>query len=160
MFRVGQGYDIHALVKNRPLILGGVNIDYPLGLLGHSDADVLLHAIIDALLGAAGLGDIGRSFPDCDPTFCNIDSRILLRLTSDQLEKKRWYIVNVDATIIAESPQLNSYINLMCENIASDLKISLQMINIKSKTNEGFGCLGRQEAIVAQAIVLLCSSSV
>lgn len=159
MFRVGQGYDIHALVKNRPLILGGVNIDYPLGLLGHSDADVLLHAIIDALLGAAGLGDIGRSFPDCDPTFCNIDSRILLSLTSDQLEKKKWHIINIDATIIAESPQLSPYINLMCENIASDLKISPQMINIKSKTNEGFGYLGQQEAIVAQAIVL-CSSSV
>lgn len=159
MFRVGQGYDIHALVKNRPLILGGVNIDFTLGLLGHSDADVLLHAIIDALLGAAGLGDIGRLFPDCDPTFCNIDSRILLRLTNSQLEKNNWHIMNIDASIIAESPQLNSYIDLMCENIASDLKIFPQMINIKSKTNEKFGYLGRQEAIAAQAIVL-CSSSV
>lgn len=159
MFRVGQGYDIHALAKNRPLILGGVNINFTLGLLGHSDADVLLHAIIDALLGAVGLGDIGRSFPNHDPTFCNIDSRILLRLTNDKLKEYNWCVINVDATIIAESPQLSSYTDLMCENIASDLKIPSHMINIKSKTNEKFGYLGRQEAIVAQAIVL-CSSLV
>ena len=159
MFRVGQGYDIHALAKDRPLILGGVNIDFTLGLLGHSDADVLLHAIIDALLGAVGLGDIGRLFPDHDPTFCNIDSRILLRLTNDKLEEYNWCIMNIDATIIVESPQLSSYIDLMCENIASDLKIHPRMVNIKSKTNEKFGYLGRQEAIAAQVIVL-CRSSV
>lgn len=154
MFRVGQGYDIHPLIKDRPLILGGVNIPFSLGLLGHSDADVLLHAIIDALLGAAGLGDIGRSFPDDNPTFCNIDSRILLRLTNDKLAKSNWCVMNIDATIVAETPKLSSYIDLMCKNIASDLKISCNLVNIKSKTNEKFGYLGRQEAIAAQAIVL------
>lgn len=154
IFRVGQGYDIHALVKDRPLILGGVTIPFELGLLGHSDADVLLHAIIDSLLGAAGLGDIGRLFPDDDPTFYSIDSRKLLRLTRQKLRETQYGIVNIDATIIAEAPRLVTYTDAMRQNIASDLQINIQSINIKAKTNEKFGYLGNNEAVVAQSTVL------
>ncbi|QQS17049.1 MAG: 2-C-methyl-D-erythritol 2,4-cyclodiphosphate synthase [Neisseriales bacterium] len=161
MCRVGQGYDIHALVTDRPLILGGVTIPFELGLLGHSDADVLLHAIIDSLLGAAGLGDIGRHFPDHDPALRAIDSRQLLRLTQQKIAVANFKVANIDATVIAQAPLLTPYLDVMRQNIASDLQITLQAVNVKAKTNERFGYIGQGEAIVAQAIALCsqCTSS-
>lgn len=157
--RVGQGYDIHALVSGRPLIIGGVKIDYDRGLLGHSDADVLLHAITDALFGAAGLGDIGRHFPDTDPTFKGADSRKLLVEAARRVRAAGWEIGNVDSTVIAQQPKLASYIAPMCETIAADLGISVGAVNVKAKTNEKLGSLGRQEGIASQAIVLLTKAS-
>mgnify|MGYP000927371438 CR=1 FL=1 len=153
--RVGQGYDVHRLVEGRKLILGGVDIPYELGLLGHSDADALLHAITDALLGAAALGDIGRHFPDTDPRYKGADSRVLLRGAVALLKEKGWRPVNVDATIIAQQPKLAPHAAAMVANVAVDLGISPDSVNIKGKTNEKLGYLGRSEAIEAQAVVLI-----
>ena len=154
-FRVGQGYDVHRLVAGRKLILGGVEIPHETGLLGHSDADALLHAITDALLGAVALGDIGRHFPDSDPRYQGADSRVLLRAAVALLAGKGWRPVNVDATIIAERPKLAPHAPAMVANVAVDLGISRDSVNIKGKTNEQLGYLGRREAIEAQAVVLV-----
>lgn len=154
-FRVGQGYDVHRLVEGRKLILGGVEIPNVTGLLGHSDADALLHAITDALLGAVALGDIGRHFPDTDPRYKGADSRVLLRGAVALLAEKGWRPVNVDATLIAQQPKLAPHVAAMVANIAVDLGVSPDCVNIKGKTNERLGYLGREEAIEAQAIVLV-----
>lgn len=154
-YRIGQGYDCHALVPGRPLIIGGVKIPHRLGLLGHSDADVLIHAIIDALLGAAALGDIGRLFPDTDPKYSGEDSRILLREAASRVKQAGYEIGNVDATIIAEAPKMAPHIPLMISHISTDLDLTPEQINIKAKTNERLGWEGRQEGIGAQAIVLI-----
>lgn len=154
-FRIGQGYDVHRLVEGRKLILGGVEIDHPTGLLGHSDADALLHAITDALLGAVALGDIGRHFPDTDPRYKGADSRVLLRGAVALLAEKGWQPINVDATLIAQKPKLAPHAQKMVANIAADLGIAEDCVNIKGKTNEKLGYLGREEAIEAQAVVLV-----
>lgn len=153
--RIGQGYDVHQLVEGRDLILGGVNIPFEKGLLGHSDADALLHAITDALLGAAGLGDIGSHFPDTAAEFKDADSRVLLREAYQSVQALGWKVVNVDTTVIAQKPKLAPYIPAMRANIASDLGLPENCVNIKGKTNEKLGYLGRMEAIEAQAAVLL-----
>lgn len=153
--RVGQGYDIHQLVAGRPLIIGGVHVDYERGLLGHSDADVLLHAITDALFGAAGLGDIGTHFPDTAVEFKGANSRVLLIEAARRVRALGWEIGNVDSTVIAQVPKLAPYISSMREAIAADLGIAADTVNIKAKTNEKLGALGRTEGIAAQAIVLL-----
>ncbi|MCL9764184.1 2-C-methyl-D-erythritol 2,4-cyclodiphosphate synthase [Neisseria subflava] len=153
--RVGQGYDVHQLVEGRDLILGGVNIPFEKGLLGHSDADVLLHAITDALLGAAGLGDIGSHFPDTAAEFKDVDSRVLLREAYQSVQELGWKVVNVDTTVIAQKPKLAPHIPAMRANIAADLGLPENCVNIKGKTNEKLGYLGRMEAIEAQAAVLL-----
>ena len=153
--RVGQGYDVHQLVEGRDLILGGVNIPFEKGLLGHSDADVLLHAITDALLGAAGLGDIGSHFPDTAAEFKDADSRVLLREAYQSVQVLGWKVVNVDTTVIAQKPKLAPHIPAMRANIAADLGLPESCVNIKGKTNEKLGYLGRMEAIEAQAAVLL-----
>lgn len=155
MFRVGQGYDVHQLVEGRPLVLGGVTIPHSHGLLGHSDADALLHAITDAILGAAALGDIGRHFPDTDARFKGADSRVLLREAAVRVRAAGWQVVNVDATLIAQRPKLAPHIDAMCACIAADLGIAVNAVNLKGKTNEKLGYLGRGEAIEAQAICLL-----
>ncbi len=154
-FRVGQGYDLHALVPDRDLILGGVNIPHTHGLLGHSDADALLYAITDALLGAAALGDIGRHFPDTDERFKGADSRVLLRATMSLIQAAGYQVGNVDATIICQAPKMAPHIPEMVKNIASDLGVSASHVNIKAKTNEGLGHLGRQEGIAVHAIAML-----
>ncbi|KKB63154.1 2-C-methyl-D-erythritol 4-phosphate cytidylyltransferase [Robbsia andropogonis] len=153
--RVGQGYDIHALVPDRPLIIGGVRIAYDRGLLGHSDADVLLHAITDALFGAAGLGDIGTHFPDTAVAFKGADSRVLLREAVTRVTARGWRIENVDSTVIAQQPKLATYMPEIRKTIAEDLGIAVDAINVKAKTNEKLGALGRTEGIAAQAAVLL-----
>jgi 2-C-methyl-D-erythritol 2,4-cyclodiphosphate synthase len=153
--RVGQGYDVHRLVTGRKLIIGGVHIAHDRGLLGHSDADVLLHALCDALLGAAGLGDIGRHFPDDDPRYANADSRQLLREVVRQLQVKGLRVGNVDSTVIAQRPKLATHIEAMVANIAADLQIETDRVNVKAKTNEGVGHLGRAEAIAAHVVVLI-----
>lgn len=153
--RVGQGYDVHQLVEGRDLILGGVNIPFEKGLLGHSDADALLHAITDALLGAAGLGDIGSHFPDTAAEFKDADSRVLLRKAYQSVQALGWKVVNVDTTVIAQKPKLAPHIPAMRANIAVDLGLPENCVNIKGKTNEKLGYLGRMEAIEAQAAVLL-----
>ncbi|WP_283120979.1 2-C-methyl-D-erythritol 2,4-cyclodiphosphate synthase [Neisseria subflava] len=153
--RVGQGYDVHQLVEGRDLILGGVNIPFEKGLLGHSDADALLHAITDALLGAAGLGDIGSHFPDTAAEFKDADSRVLLRKAYQSVQALGWKVVNVDTTVIAQKPKLAPHIPAMRANIAADLGLPENCMNIKGKTNEKLGYLGRMEAIEAQAAVLL-----
>lgn len=153
--RVGQGYDVHQLVEGRDLILGGVNIPFEKGLLGHSDADALLHAITDALLGAAGLGDIGSHFPDTAAEFKDADSRVLLRKAYQSVQALGWKVVNVDTTVIAQKPKLAPHIPSMRTNIAADLGLPENCVNIKGKTNEKLGYLGRMEAIEAQAAVLL-----
>lgn len=154
-FRIGQGYDCHALVEGRPLILGGVEIAHHKGLLGHSDADALLHAITDALFGAAALGDIGRHFPDTDPHFKGADSRALLREAGRRLAAASYIVSNVDATIIAQAPKMAPHIPTMVANVAADLGISAGQVNIKAKTNEKLGWLGREEGIAAEAVVLI-----
>jgi 2-C-methyl-D-erythritol 2,4-cyclodiphosphate synthase len=153
--KIGQGFDVHALVRGRDLIIGGVKIPYERGLQGHSDADVLLHAICDAILGAAGLGDIGQHFPDSDPRYGGIDSRKLLREVAKKVAELKLRIVNIDATIIAQEPRMTPYKALMIGNVASDLGITPAMVNIKATTTEGLGFLGRLEGIAAQAIALL-----
>jgi len=153
--RVGQGFDVHALVAGRPLIIGGVTIPFEKGLLGHSDADVLLHAICDALLGAAALGDIGRHFPDTDPAYQGADSRVLLRETGAKVRAAGWRIGNVDATIVAQAPKMSPHAAQMVSNIAADLGIDTGAVNIKAKTTERLGFTGRGEGIAAEAIALL-----
>ena len=153
--RIGQGYDVHRLVADRPLILGGIEIPHHLGLLGHSDADALLHAITDALLGAAALGDIGQHYSDNDPQYHNADSAVLLQKTYELVSAKGFALVNIDATIICQSPKLASQIPSMIERIAQILHIAPSQINIKAKTNEGLGYLGNSEAIETQAVVLI-----
>lgn len=154
-FRVGQGFDVHALVAGRPLVIGGVTIPFDKGLLGHSDADVLLHAICDALLGAAGLGDIGRHFPDTDPAYQGAESRVLLRETGARVQAAGWRIGNIDATIIAQAPRMAPHAAQMIGNIAADLGIDAGAINIKAKTTERLGFTGRGEGIAAEAVALL-----
>lgn len=153
--RVGQGYDVHRLVEGRKLILGGVEIPYEKGLLGHSDADVLVHAVMDALLGAAALGDIGQHFPDTDPAYEGISSIELLRHVGELLETEGYEIENIDATIIAQRPKLASYRPLMAENIAKALKLSKGQVSVKATTEEGLGFTGSGEGISSQAITLL-----
>jgi len=156
--RVGQGFDVHQLVVGRKLIIGGVEIAHDKGLLGHSDADVLLHAICDALLGAAALGDIGRHFADTDAQFKNIDSRILLREVGAMVHNAGFSVGNVDATIIAQAPKMAPHISRMVENIAADLGVAMNAVNVKATTTEQLGFSGRGEGIAAQAIVLLLVS--
>jgi 2-C-methyl-D-erythritol 2,4-cyclodiphosphate synthase len=156
--RIGQGFDVHAFAENRKLIIGGVEILHERGLMGHSDADVLLHAICDALLGAAGLGDIGRHYPDNDAKFKDIDSRELLRDVADQLDSLGWQVGNVDATIIAQAPKMAPHIADMEENIAADLDIGFEQVNVKATTTERLGFTGRGEGIAAQAICLIVRS--
>ena len=153
--RIGQGYDVHQLVPGRPLILGGVTIPFEKGLLGHSDADALLHALTDALLGAAGLGDIGSHFPDTAAEFKDADSRVLLRAACQSVRDAGWRVVNADTTLIAQQPKLAPHIPAMRANIAADLGLAESCVSIKGKTNEKLGYLGRCEAIEAQAVVLL-----
>jgi 2-C-methyl-D-erythritol 2,4-cyclodiphosphate synthase len=153
--RIGQGFDVHALVEGRKLIIGGVEIPFTLGLEGHSDADVLLHAISDALLGAAGLGDIGRHFPDSDPQYRGIDSRRLLRHVARQLKEAGYRVVNVDATIIAQAPKMAPHIPQMVKHIAADLEAAEDCINVKATTTEKLGFTGRGQGIAAQAVCLL-----
>jgi 2-C-methyl-D-erythritol 2,4-cyclodiphosphate synthase len=157
--RIGQGFDVHQLVAGRKLIIGGVDIPYDKGLLGHSDADVLLHAICDALLGAAALGDIGKHFADTDAKFKNIDSRILLREVSRLLNNAGFRVGNVDATIIAQAPKMAPHIVQMVENIAADLGIAMNAVNVKATTTEKLGYSGRGEGIAAQAVALLLTSA-
>jgi len=154
-FRIGQGYDIHALVSDRKFILGGVHIPYEKGLLGHSDADVLLHALTDLLLGAAGLNDIGQMFPDNDPQFKDMDSRILLRAALQKVQAVGFHVGNVDATIICQKPKLADFLPEMVRNIAADLAVTPSHINLKAKTNESLGHLGRGEGIAVHAVALL-----
>jgi 2-C-methyl-D-erythritol 2,4-cyclodiphosphate synthase len=153
--RIGSGFDVHQLVEGRKLIIGGVDIPYARGLLGHSDADVLLHAICDALLGAAALGDIGRHFSDADAKYKNIDSRILLREVARLVANAGFRIGNVDATIIAQAPKMAPHIGTMVENIASDLGIAINAVNVKATTTEKLGYTGRGEGIAAEAVALL-----
>ena len=155
--RVGMGYDVHKLVEGRDLILGGIKIPHTLGLLGHSDADVLLHAIMDALLGAAALGDIGKHFPDTDPAYKGISSIKLLEHVGKLLEENGYVISNIDATVIAQKPKLRPYIEEMEQNIADTLKIAKDQVNVKATTEEGLGFTGRQEGISSQAICMLTS---
>lgn len=154
-FRIGQGYDCHALVPGRPLVIGGVAIPHRAGLLGHSDADVLLHAITDALFGAAGLGDIGRHFPDTDPAFKGADSRALLREAGRRVAAAGYAVGNIDATVIAQAPKMAPHLPGMIANIADDLGIAAAQVNLKAKTNERLGWEGREEGIAAQAVALL-----
>ncbi|MFC3108887.1 2-C-methyl-D-erythritol 2,4-cyclodiphosphate synthase [Undibacterium arcticum] len=154
-FRIGQGYDCHALVPGRKLILGGVTIAHSSGLLGHSDADALLHAITDALFGAAALGDIGRHFSDTDARFAGADSRALLREAVKRVAQAGYAIANIDATIIAQAPKMAPHIAQMVANIAADLGVEAGQVNVKAKTNEKLGYLGREEGIAAEAVALL-----
>ena len=153
--RIGMGYDVHKLTKDRDLILGGVKIPWEMGLLGHSDADVLIHAVMDALLGAAGLGDIGKHFPDTDPQYKGISSILLLEHVTGLLEKHGFRIGNVDATIIAQKPKMAPHIPLMRTNMAKAMNIEESRLNIKATTEEGLGFTGRQEGIASQAVCLL-----
>lgn len=155
MMRIGQGFDVHQLVENRKLIIGGVDIPYEKGLLGHSDADVLLHAICDALLGAAALGDIGKHFADTDAKFKDIDSRILLRDVASKIKALGYRVANVDATIIAQVPKMAPHIPQMVTNIAADLGVAVGAVNVKATTTEKLGYTGRGEGIAAQAVALL-----
>ena len=153
--RIGHGYDVHRLVENRPLILGGVTIPYEKGLLGHSDADVLLHAVRDALLGAAALGDIGKLFPDNDNRFLNISSMVLLERTAEELNRAGYQVVNVDATVIAQKPKIAPYITEMRTNIAKGLSISVEQVSVKGTTEEKLGFTGDGSGIACHAVCLL-----
>lgn len=155
MIRIGHGFDVHQLVEGRKCIIGGVDIPHPKGLKGHSDADVLLHAICDALLGAAALGDIGKHFPDTDPRFKGIDSRGLLRHVAALIKEKGYDVVNVDATVIAEEPKLAKHIATMCVNIAADIGVANDCVNVKATTTEKLGFTGRGEGIAAEAVCLI-----
>ena len=154
-FRIGQGYDCHALVTGRKLIIGGVDIPHTTGLKGHSDADVLLHAVIDALFGAAALGDIGHHFPDTDSRYAGADSRVLLRAAGQKLKAAGFQIGNIDATIIAQAPKMAPHLGHMITNIATDLGLAPAQVSLKAKTNEKLGWLGREEGIATQAIALI-----
>ena len=153
--RIGTGFDVHALVDARPLVMGGVTISYAKGLLGHSDADVLLHAIADALLGALALGDIGKHFPDTDPTFKGADSRALLRHVLGLVQAKGYVVGNVDATIVAQAPKMAPHIETMRARIAEDLQVELDAVNVKATTTEKLGFTGREEGIAVHAVALL-----
>lgn len=153
--RIGHGYDVHRLVENRKLILGGVDIPYEKGLLGHSDADVLLHAISDALLGAAALGDIGRHFPDNDIAFKNADSKVLLSKVVDMIKGKDFLISNIDCTVVAQQPKLKDYIKDMCKNISDVCELDIDCVNVKATTEEGLGFTGDGSAIAAHAVCVL-----
>lgn len=155
--RVGMGYDVHRLVENRKLIIGGVEIPYEKGLLGHSDADVLLHAVSDALLGAAALGDIGKHFPDTEEKWKGADSMNLLERVGEMLEEKMFFVENIDATIIAQAPKMRPYIDTMRENIARVLHLNVEQVNIKATTEEGMGFTGEGKGISAQAICMVAS---
>lgn len=155
-FRVGTGYDVHVLTEGRKLILGGVLIEHKTGLLGHSNADVLIHAIMDALLGAAALGDIGKHFPDSSDKYKNIDSRVLLREVCGILKNHGFSVNNIDATIVAQKPKLSPYILKMRENISGDLNIDISQVSIKATTTEGLGFEGEEKGISAQAVCSLC----
>ena len=155
--RIGMGYDVHRLTEGRDMIIGGVKIPYEKGLLGHSDADVLLHAICDALLGAAALGDIGKHFPDTDPAYKGISSLVLLEKVGELIQEKSFFIENIDATIIAQAPKMRPYIDTMRENIANALGIMVEQVNVKATTEEGLGFTGSGEGISSQAICLLTS---
>jgi 2-C-methyl-D-erythritol 2,4-cyclodiphosphate synthase len=156
--RIGQGFDVHALVPGRRLVLGGVSIEHGQGLLGHSDADVLLHAITDALLGAAGLGDIGRSYPDSDPRYRDADSRALLAEVAQRIQQEGWRVANLDCIVIAEQPRIAPYVEAIRSSIARLLNAEPARVNVKGKTTERLGFIGRGEAIAASAVVLLISS--
>jgi 2-C-methyl-D-erythritol 2,4-cyclodiphosphate synthase len=153
--RIGQGFDVHALAPGRKLVLGGVHIPHPVGLAGHSDADVLLHAICDALLGAAGLGDIGRHYPDSDAQYAGIDSRRLLRDVAARLAAGGWRVLNVDATVIAQAPRLAPHFAAMTAHIAQDLGVAPGAVSLKATTTEGLGFAGRGEGIAALAVALI-----
>lgn len=153
--RIGTGYDVHRLVEGRPLILGGVHIPYEKGLLGHSDADVLVHAICDALLGACALGDIGQHFPDNEPRYHNINSLVILNLVKEMLKKSNFHVINIDAVVIAEKPKLAPYISNMVKNLAETLEVSPDKVSVKATTSEGLGFCGRGEGIAAQAVALV-----
>ena len=153
--RIGHGYDVHKLVEGRELILGGVTIPYEKGLLGHSDADALTHAVMDALLGAAGLRDIGYHFPDTDPQYKGADSRMLLRAVKEKLDAAGYRVGNVDVTVLAQKPKLKPYIPQMMENIASDLQIDLSRVNVKATTEEGLGFTGAEQGMACHAVCLL-----
>ena len=153
--RIGHGYDVHRLVPERDLILGGVKIDYELGLLGHSDADVLLHAVMDALLGAAGLRDIGYHFPDTDPAYKGADSRMLLRCVKEKLDDAGYRVGNVDVTMIAQKPKLKAHLPQMMQNIADDLQVDVSRINLKATTEEHLGFTGSGEGMACHAVCLL-----
>jgi len=157
--RVGEGWDVHALVPGRPLVLGGVTIDYHLGLQGHSDADALLHAITDALLGAAALGDIGRHFPDTDPAFRGADSVHLLKVAMQRVQAQGWKLANLDSTIIAQAPKMAPYIEAMRQRIAQALEVDPRQVNVKAKTAEKMGPVGLGQSIEARAVVLLVAES-
>jgi 2-C-methyl-D-erythritol 2,4-cyclodiphosphate synthase len=153
--RIGEGWDVHALVEGRPLIIGGVSIPFKKGLLGHSDADVLIHALIDALLGAAGMGDIGKHFPDTDPRYKGANSQVMLKAAYALVAKAGWSIVNIDSTIIAQAPKMAPFISQMIECLSACLNISADRINIKAKTAEKLGPVGLGQSIEARAVVLL-----
>lgn len=153
--RIGQGYDVHCLSENRDLIIGGVNIPFHLGLLGHSDADVLIHSICDALLGAAGLGDIGKHFPDNDKKWKGADSRVLLQHVSCLLSERGWSIINIDSTVIAQAPKISPYIETMKSEISKAARISSDSVNVKATTEEGMGFTGAGEGISAMAVALI-----
>ena len=153
--RIGHGYDVHRLVPERDLILGGVSVPFEKGLLGHSDADVLLHAVCDALLGSLALGDIGKHFPDSDPQYAGIDSRLLLSRTAELIREKGWQIGNIDATVVAQAPRLSPYIQVMRENIATVLALPLDAVSVKATTEEHLGFTGEGLGIAAHAVCLL-----
>jgi len=153
--RIGSGFDVHKLVEDRPLIIGGVNIPYHMGLLGHSDADVLMHAVTDAILGALSLGDIGSWFPDTDNEYKDIDSGVLLKKVWDGILMNGWKLVNLDSTVLAQSPKLRPYVDQMRLNIANILEVEIDLISVKATTTEKLGFVGRQEGIAAEATVLL-----
>ena len=155
MMRIGHGYDVHAFGAGDAVVLGGVQIPWERGLIAHSDGDVVLHALCDALLGAAGLGDIGRHFPDTDPAFSDADSRMLVRAVVAQLDEAGWTVVNVDLTVIAQTPRLSEHIDGMRERIAADLRVVVGRVNVKATTTEKLGFVGREEGIASHAVVLL-----
>lgn len=159
MFRIGQGFDVHQLVEGRPLIIGGITIPYEKGLLGHSDADVLLHTVADAVLGAIGAGDIGKHFPDTDPEFKDADSAKLLEHVWNLVKQEGYKLGNIDCTIIAQSPKMAPYIEAMRERIAQLLEATVEQVNVKATTTEKLGFTGRKEGIAAQAVVLLMKSN-
>ena len=159
MMRIGHGYDVHAFGEGDAVVLGGVQISWERGLIAHSDGDVVLHALCDALLGAAGLGDIGRHFPDTDPAFSDADSRALVRAVVAQLDKAGWTVVNVDLTVIAQTPRLSEHIDGMRERIAADLRVVVGSVNVKATTTEKLGFVGREEGIATHAVALLTNES-
>jgi 2-C-methyl-D-erythritol 2,4-cyclodiphosphate synthase len=155
MMRIGHSQDIHQLVEGRSLILGGVEIEHHKGLLGHSDADVLCHAVTEAIIGALGKGDIGAHFPDTDPRYKGVDSRVLLRATTEMMEKAGYTLGNLDVTIYAERPKMRPHIEAMCQNIAQDLKVDVSQVNVKATRGEKLGYIGREEGIASECVVLL-----